>query len=389
MSIKENSSSGFVDRLEALRGVASLWVAVFHSMLWLSIGSESAIWAKPIWQIEGLQAHVARVLITFFNGAAAVDIFFVLSGFVLARSLTTVRLSLDSYARFVVKRLFRVAPAFWLSLAIVVCYLVSLFPGHSAIPGATGWFINWYKEPLTLAVILKNAVFVSPTLNPNAWTLKVEILASALLPLIVWSLGQRSVLRNALILFAALSIAWFFRAYPAGVAHYSYMFVVGAIVSQQGQRSRAGIASHPVFVVGCIALVLTANACFPLVHQLSQDILTVAGAGGLIWSIASGANNPLLSILDTRWARFLGRISYSFYLLHFIVLYAVSNFLLHALPTDLLTRWPLPVMAFGCVLSIGIAVPISAVTFDLIEKPFTLLGRRIAQNRGGLIRAER
>lgn len=84
MSVKENSSSGFVDRLEALRGVASLWVAVGHSMIWLAIGSETAIWSKPVWQIQGLQANAARILITFFDGAAAVDIFFVLSGFVLA-----------------------------------------------------------------------------------------------------------------------------------------------------------------------------------------------------------------------------------------------------------------------------------------------------------------
>lgn len=291
------------------------------------------------------------------------------------------QLTVDSYARFVVKRLFRIMPAFWFSLVIVACYLRLVFPGYSIIPGASAWFNNWYSDPLTMSAIVENATLVSPMLNPNAWTLKVEILASALLPIIVWCLGQRSAVRAALVMVVTLGAAWFFRAYPSGVANFAYMFVLGAIVSQLSREVKAGIASNPVFVFGCMALILVANACFPLVHQLPADIITVAGAGGLIWSIALGSKSRLLSFLDSRWARFLGRISYSFYLLHFIVLYAVSNFLLHILPTDLVIRWPLAVMAVGCIVSIAIAVPISALAFNLIEKPLTLVGRRFAQQR--------
>ncbi|MFM0363159.1 hypothetical protein [Paraburkholderia sediminicola] len=75
MSIEERSSKGFLDRLEALRGVASLWVAVGHSMIWLVIGMEPAIWSKPLWAVQGGQARIARATISVFSGAAAVDIF--------------------------------------------------------------------------------------------------------------------------------------------------------------------------------------------------------------------------------------------------------------------------------------------------------------------------
>ncbi|MFM0692221.1 acyltransferase [Paraburkholderia graminis] len=385
MSVREGSSTGFIERLESLRGLAALWVAVGHSMIWLVVGSEAAIWSKPVWKVHGVQATIARVLITFFSGAAAVDIFFVLSGFVLARSLAGAAMTPSTYAQFVVRRLFRIVPAFWFSLVVVVLYLTVVYGGHSVMPGASDWLNRWYANPLTVRTIAENATFISPWLNPNAWTLKVEILASLLLPLIVWCLGEKGAVRSAVVLIGSIELAWICRDAPSDVTHYLYMFVVGALLAKHGNTARRAVIDSEVFAACCVIVVVLASACFPLIHPIFADFMVVTGSAGLICALTQGRRPKAVSILGTRWARFLGRISYSFYLLHFIVLYATGTALLHLLPAEVVLRWPLAVMAAGCVISIAVSMPIAMFAFDRVEKPFTLMGRRLSNMQSGVV----
>ncbi|SAL72988.1 acyltransferase [Caballeronia peredens] len=385
MSVMEGSSSGFIVRLEALRGVAALWVAVGHSMIWLVIGSEPAIWSKSLFDVHGVQANIARAIITVFSGASAVDIFFVLSGFVLARALRGFRLSADGYVRFAVKRLFRIIPAFWASLLLVVLYLSVAYPGFAKLAGASPWFDNWYKDPLTLHALAENVAFVSPMLNPNAWTLKVEILASLLLPLIVWGMAPRGARRSAIIFLFALALAWIYRSEASGLPHFLYMFVAGAIVAKHGAPNAPRMMGDGAFVLVCLAAIISASAFFPLVHPFAADLLVVFGSTGLVWAISSGRDTKVLRLLDARWTRALGRVSYSFYLLHFIALYAIANLMMRTIPATVITRWPLLVMMAGCVLSIAITIPIASLSFRYIEKPFTVFGRRFGAAQSKLV----
>lgn len=386
MSVKDGNERRFNDRLEALRGVAAFWVAVGHSLIWLTIGTEGAIWAKSVLDVHGIQATVARLVITAFNGAAAVDIFFVLSGFVLCRSLADSRLSVPAYLGFVVKRLFRIIPAFWLSLAVVCVYIALIFPGYAVIPGASGWFNNWYTEPLSAHQVVDNATMQSPLLNPNTWTLSIELLASLALPVVALVIGTLGVTGSVALLLVTFLMAWKHESSPASLVHFLYMFVVGAFISMNAQAHYARKFSR-VLVPASLALILTANAFFPLVHSFPADILVAIGSALLIWCIDAGSDHPLLAILDSRAAQFLGRISYSFYLLHFIVLYAVANLLLHHTPQSWTSRWPLPIMAVACVISISLALPLSAFSFRYVEKPLTLLGRKLASRQWPQVRA--
>ncbi|NYH22310.1 acyltransferase family protein [Paraburkholderia bryophila] len=388
MSIEESSSKGFLGRLEALRGVAALWVAVGHSMIWLVIGSEPAIWSKPLWAVQGIQAHIARATISVFSGAAAVDIFFVLSGFVLARSIFRSNLSVQGYLRFAVRRLFRIIPAFWFSLLVVLFYLLVIYPGHEDFPGASEWFTRWYSDPLSIREWIENATFVSPWLNPNAWTLKVELLASALLPFIVWFLGSRKAVRSIIALLCTVALAWIYRDAPSDLGHYVYMFVVGAILASHGSQLRSAVTESGLFVVGCLLLILAASVCFPLIHPLAADFLVVTGTAGLVWALGFGHSSKILRIFDAQWCRYLGRVSYSFYLLHFIVLYGTGHLVLRILPSAVVIRWPLVIMSFVCFLSVLIAICLAQLSYSWVEKPFTLLGRRFQLKDSTLARTE-
>ncbi|MFM0278457.1 acyltransferase [Paraburkholderia sediminicola] len=331
---------------------------------------------------------MARATVSVFSGAAAVDIFFVLSGFVLARSIARSNLGVQGYIRFVVRRLFRIVPAFWLSLLVVLLYLLLVFPGHKQLPGASDWFNRWYSDPISIREFVENATFVSPWLNPNAWTLKVELLASALLPFIVWFLGSQRIARSILALVCTGVLAWVYRDAPSDLGHYLYMFVVGAVLASHGSQLRSAFMEGGHFVVGCLVLILAASVCFPLIHPLAADILVVAGTGGLVWALSFGHSSKILRVFDARWCRYLGRISYSFYLLHFIVLYGTGNFVLHMLPSAVVMRWPLVVMGSVCVASVLIAILLAQLSYTWVEKPFTLIGRRFQLKGPTLARTE-
>lgn len=379
VSASKNHSGRFLDRLEALRGVAALWVIVSHSMIWLAMGDETALWSKSIFDVHGGQAVLARAVVGLFNGAAAVDIFFVLSGFVLARSLRDNTLTPGNYARFVVRRVFRIFPAFWLSLAVVVLYLVFVFPGYAELPGASKWF-NWaYAEPLSARQLWQNISFYTASLNSNAWTLKIEMAASLCLPFVVWCIGWRGMTRAWATLAVAIAASLWTTTGWAWLAGYMYMFAAGAIISRQAVRTDSHLASSGRFLMLCAAFIVIPGFCWPTIHIWQADFPIVLGASGIIWAIAASPKSYVLRFLDSAWARFLGKISYSFYILGFITLYVVANWCLHKLPLGVLQRWPLPIMAVVCIVAVALTMVLATASFYWIEKPLTVLGRRLTR----------
>ncbi|MDO3529886.1 acyltransferase family protein, partial [Ralstonia pseudosolanacearum] len=83
-------SQGFVGRLESLRGIAALGVAIFHALIWIAFGAERALFTQTVESVHGVQVTIARTILSAFCGPAAVIVFFVLSGFVLvSRSVNT------------------------------------------------------------------------------------------------------------------------------------------------------------------------------------------------------------------------------------------------------------------------------------------------------------
>lgn len=378
MSVREGNSAGFVDRLEALRGIASLWVAVGHALIWLSMG-DPLKWTAAERHQYGWQAAVGHVLITIFNGNAAVDVFFVLSGFVLTKSLLNGGTTAGRYWAYAARRVFRILPAFWFSLFVVGLYLAFAYPGHAVMQGASSWFNQWYERPLDTQTMIDNLTFVSPWLNPNAWTLKVEIVLSLALPFVVWILARGGVLTGAAVLVASIVSGWFARDLSLTLSplHYVYMFVAGAVLAKHASVFDCAPRWTPNLAAILGALLIVCSNQWLVPHSFRGDVVITIGAVCLIWA-STMPNAKTLSLLDKGWAKFLGRISYSFYLLHFIVLYAVANLMLHVVPSWLIVRLPLPVMLVGGVVMLLIAVPLSMLSFTFVEKPFTLFGKRLS-----------
>ncbi|WP_295449160.1 acyltransferase family protein [uncultured Thiodictyon sp.] len=92
--------------IQALRGLAALQVVVLHSELALAVPG------LPVF--DWVTKHVIQ------RGTAGVDVFFVISGFIIAWIAVLGRAAPEAPLEFAVRRFFRVAPVYWLLSAVYV-----------------------------------------------------------------------------------------------------------------------------------------------------------------------------------------------------------------------------------------------------------------------------
>lgn len=261
----------FLPRLEALRGLAAVAVVGYHA-------SNNEV----------------------VTGMAPVVVFFVLSGFVLARSL-----EVDPSAfRFFRNRIFRLFPA----AAGTVALLTVLY-----------WFFGFfvgYKASFDPLDVVLNSLMIRSDINGVMWSLTVECVAAPLI--LVCFLGCRSYgAAPLLVLSVALFGASFYGPYVHLLGGFSnlaplYAFVFGVLLHFAVVR---GVSPPHTALIALPSMLLL--LCCGLRKQTAPIILLeAASAGGLIFSIATQRSSLIFSALDFAIVRFFGRISYSFYLLH-------------------------------------------------------------------------
>src|ERR1700754_192976 len=159
------SSTRFLPRIESLRGVAALSVVGYHVAVAMSASA-------PYGRID---AFIYNVFSAAMNGTGAVVAFFVISGFVLARSLE----ANPDPVRFVRNRIFRLVPA----AAAVVGLLTSL---HWRF----GIFVG-YEGDFAPANVILNMLMIKSDINGPMWSMTVECAATPLILFSVWLFGVR------------------------------------------------------------------------------------------------------------------------------------------------------------------------------------------------------
>ncbi|MEP3605002.1 MAG: acyltransferase, partial [Gilvibacter sp.] len=104
---------------DGLRGFAALWVVLFH--IWGAVQRRDTEW-------------VPHVIERFFDlGFLGVDIFFVLSGFVITYSLIGKPIDYYFVPKFIMRRSIRIDPPYWATIALAIAFLATkniLFSEH-------------------------------------------------------------------------------------------------------------------------------------------------------------------------------------------------------------------------------------------------------------------
>ena len=360
-------SVGFVGRLESLRGLAAMAVSAHHASLILPLAG---------WQL--LLVEHAQILM---NGRAAVTLFFVLSGLVLGLSLRRTHGAFDlSISQFYLRRIFRIVPAFFVCTSLIAAYLVFVY---SDGPGPGGyWFEHFfgaYHQPVTARQVVMNLLFRDDSLNGIAWTLRIEIECSFLLPLFHWAASRLTLRQNIFLLLALPLVGLQLR----GPGKYFYMFFAGYLLPLIGPALFAPLRQQPRrAALGVVA----AGAAMLFARLIGENDVLLQGAGlaveclgaaGLIGMLLYGPELKAYLGLDRALVRFYGRISYSYYLWHYFLLFLVTRFALELVSRELMLASPLMWSFLLWLISMLIATLAAYLSYRFVETPCIGLSKSI------------
>jgi peptidoglycan/LPS O-acetylase OafA/YrhL len=361
--------------LDALRGLAALSVVVYHCLLvdpalnGILGGQGTSVHERPEAWVAWLTLGPWRFL---WAGREAVLLFFVLSGFVLTLPLQ--KPDPPPYLAFVAKRFCRLYLPFAASVALSGALMSALHAEPVSGVDPASWLAKSWTEMPTAPVVLRQLAFVGPlTLNNVAWSLSVEWYIGLVFPLLVglvrWSWAGAVLLAFAAIALNLISL----KALSGGeaqVAWYMLYFVLGAALAVHRERlcgivAGAGRAERILFWLAAYGL-LKARWLLPT-GATAADVANGFGAALLIALVlTSGRAQALLEAAPFSW---LGRISYSLYLVHVPVLLTI----VHGTGANL-APWALAPLALGA------SLVIAHLFWHAVEAPAIRLGRALAQH---------
>jgi peptidoglycan/LPS O-acetylase OafA/YrhL len=373
MNTPQPSHSPRYEFLDALRGLAILGVVSTHCA-WFSGGD-------------------FRGKAFFFAGMYGVQLFFLVSAFTIFMTLERALSREPALVRsFYVRRVLRILPMFWVGIV-----LYAFAPGRE----------HYYKDfDIGFSYYALTAIFQHGwhpyyinSVVPGDWTIGVEMTFYTVAPLIFFRIKNW---QSALYFF--LATLFFCEA-----ANYCLRFATAHhLIFQQVEAAQPELMHQfylkwfpsqlPVFACGiltyyifkslpesfrtkrngiallCAALIALYNAVDIGSHRILPEQV-VFGLGFLLFILAL-AIYPLPLVVNPA-VRFLGRISFSFYLMHFVIMDAEIRFFQTFLP-HLYSR---PAVAFVLLFAatLALATPVSWMTYTFIEQPFIRLGSTIVR----------
>ena len=300
----DNGGTSRLVEIDALRGAAALAVVLFHVTA----------------RFGELYPQPSQPLVSFPDGHYGVNLFFIISGFVIFMTLERTRCTSD----FVVSRFSRLFPAYWAAIAMTFAITHCLgLPGKLVDAGSA----------LTNTLMLHGLLFRAPHVDGVYWTLEVELLFYCGM-LLLYRLNRLDRVHHALL--GLLLLCWIYfgaaqwfgvdlpwTLYRILILRYIPWFALGISVYLAVHR-RSNRPHVPLVMAGCAVLTL-------LVTDSMFSAALAVGLAALVFAAASG-RAAWLRLPPLIW---LGTISYPLYLLHENIGWSVELQVLGAgLPID-------------------------------------------------------
>ncbi|CAN5696512.1 acyltransferase [soil metagenome] len=339
--------------LDGLRGVAVLLVLYSH----LPTPLLGAAWERAL--------RYGR------PGLIGVDLFFVLSGFLITRILLVDRARGRPLHLFLFKRFLRIFPIYYLLIAV----LWFAAPGAYLIWGAT-YTLNVYQTFSATAA-------AGPPLG-HAWSMAVEEHFYMLWPLVVmflplaWGRRIATWLGPVCIVVAAVIVVYGLRQWTSGWSGRALFFLTpfrmlallagAALAYHEGwvraDGGRAARLGWLLLVGGALVMIITK----PMSNLIGSATLTT---GAVLLALA-GRESRAGAVLSSRGLRYVGRISYGLYLYHAPIYGALDSYIEPG-PGHVVENDPLLWAA-----AVTVTFLVASYSYLLIERPLLKLKDRIA-----------
>lgn len=362
-------------KLDGLRGILSLIVALNHSFMVVVIPTFASVWQQNPLVFHGIQSKIQQLFMFIGNGGAAVTLFFLLSGLVLGQSLSRTKMNFKGLMGFFVKRIIRLYPVYIFVLVLTAIYMKFGFQ-YQTFPFSSSWFNWWMNFQMTLKEFVLNFFFIHAYIGGVTWTLRVILIVSFIFPLF-YLLNKKSTWWMDILISIALVYLSFTLLNIPGFRdlRYLYMFYLGLMIP----KFQKMFSSIPNWLA---ALVMP----FAIIILLGFRYLTDEYVGGVAESIISffliglaafGNRVSILNFLDGKVIKFFGKISYSLYLIHFSVLYILGRLMFQNLPSLPYANQYLLIHICLFTISTVIATGVSYLVYKYIELPSQTLSKFI------------
>lgn len=355
-----DQAPGRLKALDGLRGLAAVVVVVHHSAL-ISPALAAAYRGGP--GARGWAAVLSYSPLHLpWAGAEAVVLFFVLSGLVLTLPFLGRR---PDWTAYYPRRALRLYLPVWAAVAVAAVWWL-LVPREA--DAGFSWWVNWHDRPLDLATVLDQLSLLGEnrSLDSVLWSLKWEVWFSLLLPLYLYlAVGwRRGLAVKVVVLLVLVEVG-----VQTGTDALRYLPVFGLGVLLAVERDRLvrlaqGLTRRGNVVLLVVSLLLLDAAWLT---RLGNRAAPAVAVGAVLLVALFLTWGPAIRVGERRPVQWLGRVSFSVYLLHEPVVISVA-YLFGT--TDVL-------------LVLAVALPVSLllaeVFYRAVELPAHRLSRRVGR----------
>lgn len=359
-----------IQTLDGLRFLAAIGVLWIH-----------------VWTLHGNpRFYISRFDLTniLAIGGNGVDLFFVISGFCMYYFYASKsEFSYQDFYKFIVKRWIRLSPAFY--VATIIYILIDKF---------------LYNYPINILPNLLHSIFYLTELFPkystasHFWTLTVEWQFYFIVPFLLIYQNKIGFKKIFFIVWGALFIVALASAFilknKSNLETYTLLFravefgfgvVAARLLIKNNQFFKQRALWLIVFILitytGRILIskhVLNLSLNFLSLFKLLGFSLLGLGFGGILYLSVTSVK-WLNIILGNRLFKSMGKVSYSFYLLHALIGPPIGKFVIEDFPFFKGIAAPI----VTTLISATILYPMSLLYYNLLEKPFLAMGKFISK----------
>ena len=379
--------------LEGIRGIAALVVIFDHLHLAFFVETDQAIASYLNTHFPFLLSKAGQYFVTgLHDGNFAVWVFWVMSAFVLSRKyfqLTKANRDLDSaeyLTRSVIKRYPRLFVPIFASVLFAFIILSAGWMTNNDLGerlgthASQGWLFTFYEFEPSLTQAVKSAVWDTffdfnrdTTYNTVLWTMQPEFFGS------VFLFGFLS-------LFGNKTIRWF--AYPIIILilyfkelHWLNAFLLGIVLCDLYENTdvfaKAGSALKPGWLQAFFGLGIMVLIGAPNYGGVFHLIIAVV----LIFLALS--TKVVAGVFSAKLPVYLGKISFSLYLIHVPILCSATGFIYRVLEN----RMGYPISAITTsVITIMLCIVAADVFYKIADQQGITLGRKLSDTLSGTAR---